>query len=66
VLSVTRTIIGSKYVYTFELQFFLEKLKCKITRSVILQNLYMILSWILDMLWELACLGSVPKFAQSY
>jgi hypothetical protein len=24
----------------------------------------MILSWILDMLWELACLGSVPKIAQ--
>jgi hypothetical protein len=35
-------------------------------RSMFLQNPYMILSWILDMLWELACLGSVPKIAQSY
>jgi hypothetical protein len=26
----------------------------------------MILSWILDMLGKLACLGSVPKIAQSY
>jgi hypothetical protein len=31
-----------------------------------LQNPYIILSWIWDMLWELACLGSVQKFAQSY
>jgi hypothetical protein len=44
----------------------LEKLKSKIPRSVILQNPHMILSWILDMLWELACLGSVLKVAQSY
>jgi hypothetical protein len=31
-----------------------------------LQNLYKILRWILDMLWELACLGSVSKIAQRY
>jgi hypothetical protein len=39
-----------EHVYTFELQFLLEKLKCEIPRSVILQNPYMLLSWILDML----------------
>jgi hypothetical protein len=50
VLCVTRTTFSTKHVYTFELQFLLEKLKCKIPRSVILQNPYMILSWILDML----------------
>jgi hypothetical protein len=66
VLCVTRTTTFSKHVYTFELWFLLEKLKCEIPRSVVLQNPYMILSWILDMLWELACAGSVPKFAQSY
>jgi hypothetical protein len=31
-----------------------------------LQNPYKILSWILDMLWELACLDPVPKIEQSY
>jgi hypothetical protein len=66
VLSVARTTTFSEYVYTFEQQFLLEKLKCKIPISVILQNPCMILSWILDMLWALACLGSVPKIAQSY
>jgi hypothetical protein len=53
-------------VFAFELWFLLEKLKSKIPRSMFLQNPYMILSWILDMLWELACLGSVPKIAQGY
>jgi hypothetical protein len=66
VLSVTRTTTFSKYVYTFELQFLLEKLKSKIPRSVFPQNPHKILSWILDMLWELACLDPVPKIAQSY
>jgi hypothetical protein len=50
VLYVTRTTTFAKHVYTFELQLLLEEWKCKIPRSVILQNLYMILSWILDML----------------
>jgi hypothetical protein len=31
-----------------------------------MQNPHKILSWILDMLWELACVGSVLKIAQSY
>jgi hypothetical protein len=66
VLSVTRNTTFSKYVYTFELQFLLEKYKCKIPRFVFLQNPHKLLSWILDMLWELACLGFVPKCAQSY
>jgi hypothetical protein len=66
VLSVTRTTTFSKYVYTFELQFLLEKYKCKIPRSVILQNPHKILRWILDMLWALVCVGPVPKNAQSY
>jgi hypothetical protein len=63
---VTRTTFSAKDVYTFELWFLLEKLKCDLPRSVILQNPYMILSWILDMLWALACVGPVPKIAQSY
>jgi hypothetical protein len=50
VLFVTRTTTFPKHVYTFELQFLLEKLKYEIPRSVILQNPYLILSWILDML----------------
>jgi hypothetical protein len=50
VLCVPRATTFPKHVYTFELQFLLEKLKYKIPRSVILQNLYMILRWILDML----------------
>jgi hypothetical protein len=50
VLCVTRTATFPKHVYTFELQFLLEKLKCKIPGYVILQNPYMILSWILDLL----------------
>jgi hypothetical protein len=50
VLCVTRTATFPKHVYTFELLFLLEKLKCEISRSVFLQNPYMILSWILDML----------------
>jgi hypothetical protein len=66
VLSVTRTTTLSKYVYTFELWFFLEKLESKILRFVFLKNPHKLLSWIFDMLWELACLGSVPKIAQSY
>jgi hypothetical protein len=33
---------------------------------LVLQNPHKLLSWILDMLWELACLGSVSKNAQSY
>jgi hypothetical protein len=66
VLSVTRTTTFSKYVYTFELWFLLEKVKSKITRFVFLQNPHKSLSWVLDMLWEIACLGSVPKIAQSY
>jgi hypothetical protein len=66
VLCVTRTTFSTKHVYTFELQCLLEKLKSKIPRSVILQNPHMILSWILDMLWKIASLGSVPKIAQSY
>jgi hypothetical protein len=41
-------------------------MKSKIPRFVFLQNPHKILSWILDMLWELACVGSVPKIAQSY
>jgi hypothetical protein len=61
---MTRTITFPKHVYTFELQFLLEK--CKIPRFVILQNPHNILSWILDMLWEQACLGSVTKIAQSF
>jgi hypothetical protein len=44
----------------------LEKLKCEIPRSVFLQNPHMILSWILDMLWRLACVGLKPKIAQTY
>jgi hypothetical protein len=51
VVSVIRTTTFTKYVYTFEFCFLLEKLKCKIPRSVFLQNRHMILSWILDMLW---------------
>jgi hypothetical protein len=43
----------------------LEKLKSKIPRLVFLQNPHKILSWILDMLWELSCLDPVPKVAQS-
>jgi hypothetical protein len=66
VLSVTRTTTFSKYVYTFELWFLLEKLESKILRFVFLQNPHKLLSWIFDMLWELVCLGSVPKYAQSY
>jgi hypothetical protein len=45
---------------------FLEKLKCEIPRSVFLQNPCMILSWISNMLWILARVDPVPKFAQSY
>jgi hypothetical protein len=66
VLSVTRPTTFAKHVYTFELYFLLEKLKCDLSRSVILQNPYMIFSWILDILWILACVGPVPKIAQSY
>jgi hypothetical protein len=44
VLCVTRTTTSSKHVYTFDLQFLLEKLKCEIPRFVFLQNPYMILS----------------------
>jgi hypothetical protein len=66
VLYVTRTTTLSKYVYTYELQLLLEKLESEIPSSVIRQNPHMNLSWILDMLWEQACLGSVPKFAQNY
>jgi hypothetical protein len=66
VLSVTRTTTFPKDVYTFELQFLLEKYKCKILRFVLLQNPHKILSWIFDMLWEQACLGSMPNIAQSY
>jgi hypothetical protein len=66
VLRVTRTTTFSQYVYTFELQFLLEKLKCAIPRSVFLQNLYKILSWILDTLWVLVCEVPMPKIAQSY
>jgi hypothetical protein len=51
VLCVTKYTFSAKKVYTFELQFFLEKKKCEIPRSVFLQIPYMILSWILDMLW---------------
>jgi hypothetical protein len=50
VLCVTTTTTFAKHVYTFELQFLLEKLKCEIPRSVFLQNPPMIFSWILDML----------------
>jgi hypothetical protein len=63
VLCVTRTTTLSKHVYTFELYFLLEKLKCEIPRSVFLQNPSKILSWILDMMWGLACVVPVPKFA---
>jgi hypothetical protein len=66
VLFVTRATTFPKHVYTFEFQFLLEKLKCETPRSMFQQNPYMILNWVLDILWELACLGSVPKFAQSY
>jgi hypothetical protein len=59
VLCVTRTTTSPKHVYTVELWVLLEKLKCEIPGSMFLQNPYMILSWILDMLWELARLGSV-------
>jgi hypothetical protein len=65
-LSITRTTTFSKCVYAFELWFLLEKLEGKILRFVFLQNPHKLLSWILDMLWELVCLGFVPKFAQSY
>jgi hypothetical protein len=50
VLSVTRTTTFSKNVYTFELQFLLDKEKCKIPRYMFLQNIPKLLSWILDML----------------
>jgi hypothetical protein len=63
---MTRPTTFTKPVYTFELQFLLEKLKCDLLISVILQNPYMILSWILDMLWILACVGPMPKIAQIY
>jgi hypothetical protein len=61
VLSVTRTTTFSKYVYTFELWFLLEKLESKILRFVFLQNPHKILRWILDILWELVCLGFFAK-----
>jgi hypothetical protein len=64
VLCVTRATTFAKYVYTFELQFLLKNLKYEIPRYVILQNPYLILSWILDMLWALACVGPVTKIAQ--
>jgi hypothetical protein len=38
VLCVTRTTTSSKHVYTFDLWFLLEKLKCEIPRSVFLQK----------------------------
>jgi hypothetical protein len=66
VLCVTRTTTFPKHVYTFELQFLLEKLKYEIPRYVVLQNPYLNLSWILDMLWVPACAGPLPKIAQSY
>jgi hypothetical protein len=54
VLCVTKTTTFLKNVYTFELKFLCEKLKCEIPRSVFVQHLYMILSWILDMWCRLA------------
>jgi hypothetical protein len=59
VLCVTESTFSAKEVYTFDLYILLEKLKCEIPRSVFLQNPDMILSWILDMLWRLACVGHV-------
>jgi hypothetical protein len=58
--------LSSNMYILLSYSFGLKNLKSKIPRSVILQNPHMILSWTLDMLWELACLSSVPKFAQSY
>jgi hypothetical protein len=66
VLSVIRTTIFSKDVYTFELQFLLEKLKCKIPRLMFLQNLDKFLSHILDMLYSMSWLVTTPNIAQSY
>jgi hypothetical protein len=66
VLLVTKPTTFAKLVYTFELQFLHEKLKSILPRSVVLPNPHTFMSWFLDMLWVLACVGSVQKLAQSY
>jgi hypothetical protein len=38
-----------------------EKLKCVLPRSVVLPNPHMFMSWVLDMLWVLACVGPVQN-----
>jgi hypothetical protein len=48
-LSVTRSTTLSKYVYTFEIYFLLEKYECEMLRLVFLQNPPKLLSCILDM-----------------
>jgi hypothetical protein len=54
VLSLTRATTFFKDVYTFELQFLLEKYKCKIPRSMFLQNLHKFFIYILDVLYYMS------------
>jgi hypothetical protein len=46
--------------------FCMKKLNTIKLRSVVVQNLQMLFSWISDVLWVMPCLGSVPKIAQSH